>query len=216
MKILLIDDHTMFREALLPVFKQLDKDVIVIEASCADEGLNVAEYYEELDLVLLDLYLPDKDGLKVLLELRDKFPTLPVIIISSIDEIPTIEKAMNIGAMGYIPKTSSLQEMQTAIRLVLNGDVYLPKQLLGNISKDPLLQEKPTNNEPCPTLTNRQKEVLTLIAHQGLSNKLIASRLDISEGTVKEHIRNILDSLQVTNRTQAVLKAQRLGIFDCL
>lgn len=211
MHILLIDDHALFREALLYVLKQLDEQTMVLEAATSQEALRLARHYHELDLILLDLALPGLDGLAVLPELRALAPTVPLVILSASENPADVRQALEDGAAGYIPKSCSSHEMITALRLVLTGKIYLPTTLLASLEA---LQPSPLPAETSTHagLTPRQLEVLHLLG-QGLSNKAIGKQLNVAEGTVKLHVAAILRLLNTRNRTQAIIEASRRGLI---
>lgn len=208
MHILLIDDHILFREALLYILKQLDPEAVISEATTSQEAVRIVKYYPDLDLILLDLALPGWDGLAVLPELRRMAPTAPLVVLSASENPVDIRQALEEGAAGYIPKSCGSQEMITALRLVLAGRIYLPAALLESLEAPPLPAETFKHAE----LTPRQLEVLHLMG-QGLSNKWIGRRLNVAEGTVKLHVAAILRSLNTANRTQAVIEASRRGLI---
>jgi DNA-binding NarL/FixJ family response regulator len=219
MRILLVDDHTLFREALLHVLRHFDSTAVVIEASTAREAIRLAMHYHDLDLILLDLTLPGLNGLTALPELHALRPTVPLVILSASEDCVDVRQALDAGAMGYIPKSSSSHEMITALRLVLAGEVYVPTALLAALEA---LETTPTEFVAPATeerniegLTPRQVEVLRLMA-QGLSNKGICKRLNVAEGTVKLHVTAILRALNTCNRTQAVIEATHRGLIPAL
>lgn len=211
MYILLIDDHTLFREALLHVLKQFDEQAVILEAATSQEALRLAKYHHELDLILLDLALPGSNGLAVLPELRGLAPTAPLVVLSASENPADVRQALEGGAVGYIPKSCSSHEMITALRLVLAGKIYLPTTLLASLEAlqlPPPLAETSKHSE----LTPRQLEVLHLMG-QGLSNKRIGRHLNVAEGTVKLHVAAVLRLLNTSNRTQAVVEASRQGLI---
>jgi len=219
MRILLVDDHTLFREALLHVLKQFDSTAVVIEAATAREAIRLTAHYHDLDLILLDLTLPGLNGLTALPELHQLRPDVPLVILSASEDSIAVRQALDAGAMGYIPKSSSSHEMITALRLVLAGEIYVPPALLA------ALEALETTLIPVATaateegsvdgLTPRQMEVLHLMA-QGLSNKGICKRLSLAEGTVKLHVTAVMRALNTCNRTQAVIEATRRGLIPGL
>lgn len=216
MRILLVDDHTLFREALLHVLRQFDDATVVIEAATAKEAIRLAAHYHDLDLILLDLALPGFNGLWALPELHELRPTIPLVIVSASEEISDVRRALAGGAMGYIPKSSSSREMITALRLVLAGEVYVPPKLLTaleDLQTAPARATVAADEEGVGGLTPRQMEVLRLVG-QGLSNKAICKRLDVAEGTVKLHVAAIMRVLSTCNRTQAVIEATRRGLIS--
>ena len=218
MRILLVDDHTLFREALLHVLRQFDDTAVVIEASTAREAIRLAAHYHDLDLILLDLTLPGLNGLSALPELHELRPTAPLVILSASEDSVDVRQALDAGAMGYIPKSSSSHEMITALRLVLAGEVYVSPAMLAAVEGLEAVAVQVTAaavRESADGLTPRQLEVLRLMA-QGLSNKGICKRLNVAEGTVKLHVTAIMRALNTCNRTQAVIEATRRGLIPVL
>jgi DNA-binding NarL/FixJ family response regulator len=206
-KILVADDHTLFRDGLRYMLAQLDDDVEILEAKDCAEALALVGSRSDLDLVLLDLAMPGMDGLAGLRALRVRRPSVPVVILSGSEEPADVRQALDRGAMGFIPKSSTSQVMLGALRLVLSGGVYLPPAFLERFQPG----RTPTAAPPIEALglTPRQHDVLRLLG-RGQSNKEIARVLGLAEGTVKLHISAILRALGVDNRTQAVIVAARL------
>ena len=130
MKILLADDHTLFREAMLHPLRQLDAEAQIFQAGTATEALALAEQHRDVDLVLLDLNMPGMDGLAAVMTFRDRFPDLPLVVLSANEEHDDIQAVLDAGAMGFVPKSSSTQVMLSALRLVLSGGPYVPPLLL--------------------------------------------------------------------------------------
>lgn len=215
MKILVVDDHPLIREALKQVLSTLDSDIRVLEAQSAKEGFAVAEAHPDLHLILLDLGLPGEDGLESLPLLRERAPQVPVVVFSASDHPDVVRRAIDAGAMGFIPKTSSNALLVNALRFVLAGGVYLPLEVLRQPSSESGgFAESAPGGSPSlrdPGLTQRQAQVLALLV-QGKSNKLICRELNLAEGTVKVHVAAVLKTLGVANRTQAVLAVSRLGM----
>ena len=210
MRILLVDDHTLFREALLHV---LDVQVMVLEAANVEEAAQFISHTRNLDLVLLDIDLPRIDGLTALPDLRELAPTVPIVVLSGSESSAHIKQALDNGAVGYIPKSCSSHEMLAALHIVLQGNVYIPPRLLDKLETPSLcLADFSDNHCSQSILTARQIEVLELMA-RGLPNKSIAKTLVVAEGTVKLHVAAILRALGVSNRTQAVTEASRLGLL---
>lgn len=204
MKILVIDDHALFREGLVYVLQQLDADVQIMEASHYQEALAQLSTHSDLDLILLDLYLPGKNGFSILKTIRSEYPVMPVAIISGSSQTKDIKKSLDMGALGYIPKDTTGDVLLNAIKLILSGGVYIPQCMMNQPTKE--LSENSN-----PALTPRQIEVLEQIS-LGKSNKVIATLFQLSEATVKMHISAIFKSLNVTNRTQAALAAKKLDL----
>jgi DNA-binding NarL/FixJ family response regulator len=212
LKILIADDHELFRDGLRLVLGDLGPDLTVIEASGYDQTLEITNQEEGLDLVLLDLVMPGMPWSEGLGAVKRRLPTVPVVILSASEDRRLVLEAVRLGASGFIPKTSSSKVMLSALRLVMSGGVYLPPALIDETvvsSRDPMVGAD-LSLEATP-LTPRQREVLALLG-QGKSNKEIARILNLSEGTVKLHVTAILKALNVSNRTGAVVAASRLGL----
>jgi DNA-binding NarL/FixJ family response regulator len=204
MKILVVDDHALFREGLCYVLNQLEDSVSILEASDYEGAFEVLAANPDLDLVLLDLHMPGKDGFSVLEASSQQYPAIPVVVLSASRERRDIQRVLAAGAMGYIPKESTGKLMLSAVRMVLSGGIYMPPEMANNPPLEP-------TNQKAWSLTPRQLEVLSMIV-QGLPNKVIASELGIAEATIKMHVTSILKSLGVSNRTQAAMAAQKLGV----
>lgn len=210
MKILIADDHALFRDGLRYVLARLGDDAAeIFEAKDGAEALALVAAHPDLDLVLLDLAMPGMDGIAGLRALRARSPSMPVVILSASEEPADIRLALDRGAMGFIPKSSSSEVMLSALRLVLAGGVYLPPAFLdrSRAGKGPVVSATPSLENL--GLTARQTDVLRLLG-QGKSNKEIARALELAEGTVKLHVSAVLRALDAVNRTQAVVAAARL------
>ena len=206
MRILLIDDHKLFREAIGHVLMKLDEQVVVIEAETAEEAIQMVRHYQDLDLILLDLNMPGMGGLSGLPKLLELAPAVPVVVVSGSANGEDVRSAIDAGAAGFIPKTSSSHELSAALRVVLAGEIYVPPSLLPMVDADQ--QPAPQGGAQEVSLTPKQVEVLRLMG-DGLSNKSIASRLSLSEGTVKLHVNALLRALNARDRTEAVIEANR-------
>ena len=213
MKILIVDDHALVREGLRQVLKGLDEAVEVLDAPTCARAFAAADAHADLDLVLLDYHLPDMDGLTALGVLRQSHPELPVFVLSGSASPQTMQKVMANGAAGYMTKASMSEELLVALRMVLDGDVYVPPALAG-LNDPPARLPAPTHSAPTdsapPQITARQREVLELLL-DGLSNRDISQRMGLSVDTVKDHLGGIMRALGVQTRTQAVLAAARFG-----
>jgi DNA-binding NarL/FixJ family response regulator len=199
MKILLCDDHALFREGLAHVLAGMDDDLAVLEAGDLDEALRVIGEHDDLDLVLLDLGLPGARGLGALRTLRERCPTVSVAVVSASDDASLVRGALAAGASGFVPKSSTGPVLRSALRLILAGGVYVPEQALDAL---PSRRAAGSHAHPLAELTPRQREVADLVA-RGLTNKEICSALGIAEGTVKAHVAALLETLGVSNRTEA-------------
>lgn len=207
MRILLADDHPLFREGIKPLLRKLDAQVEIIEAKDYPSAFEAAGAAGELDLALIDLFMPGADGGGVA-RFRAAFPDVPVIVLSASEQPDDIQHLLAVGALGYITKSSPCEVILSALRLVLAGGVYLPPSLLGHRDgadgASGIFRQK-------ATLTVRQLEVLRELV-LGKSNRQIAESLQVTEGTVKIHLATIFRLLGVANRTEAVLVAQRMGL----
>jgi DNA-binding NarL/FixJ family response regulator len=203
MKILLTDDHVLIREALQGVLKEMNPGVIILQAASYSQGMRLAREHTDLEVILLDLNLPDKDGFQMLAELRELHPAASVIVLSASNDRADVMRAFNHGAAGFIPKSTQRSVMLSALQLVFSGGIYIPPEILA--SEQPLHLPKPKRSDPADFgLTERQGEVLALMT-RGISNKAICRLLDLSESTVKSHVAAIFKALKVTNRTEAVM-----------
>jgi DNA-binding NarL/FixJ family response regulator len=215
MKFLVVDDHVLIRDALRGVLKALREDATILEASNSRDATTLIDQNQDLALVLLDLRLPDRDGLDVLAEVRARHPSVSVAMLSAFTDRENVVKALDAGAQGFIPKTDSREVLMGALRLILAGGVYIPPEILGRSPAPAPQQASVDTSAPRPTpaqlgLTERQVDVLALIM-EGKSNKLICRALNLAEPTVKNHVSAILKALEVSNRTEAVLAVAALG-----
>lgn len=208
MKILLADDHPLFREGVKPVLLKLDRRVTLIEADDYPSAFAAMHRVREVDLALLDLYMPGMSGLEGIARFRAAFPDIPVVVLSASEQIEDIEKLLAAGALGYITKSSPSDVILSALQRVLAGRVYVPPNLLEQSAAEPAAQLK---NSAANALTSRQIEVLRQLA-KGLSNRQIGDNLQVTEGTIKLHVAAIFRLLKVNNRTEAVLVAQKMSL----
>lgn len=231
MKVLLVDDHALFREGVALLLRPLVNEPLEIsEAGSCEQALALLAAQPQIDggppmdLILMDLGLPGISGLDGIALLRDRYPEVPVVALSSNDDKQSVMHALDAGAMGFIPKSSSSPILIQALRLVMAKGIYLPPAVF--LGRHDLTESKPNSmvttpeaREPTKTaqelgLSPRQVQVLHLLL-QGKSAKLICRELDLSASTVKAHTSSVLRALNVTTRTQAVLAASRLGLrFD--
>jgi DNA-binding NarL/FixJ family response regulator len=215
MKILLVDDHALFRDGMRYVLQQLPEEVEILEAGNFPDGLKLATQHPELDLALLDLNMPGSEGPISIRFFHQRYPHIPVVVISGEEGRGYMEKAMNYGAMGFVCKSSTASVMLSALNLVLSGGVYIPPQLLrqyGEVAgKEPDVTDRRSLHTNEYGLTQRQMQVLTHLA-AGLSNKEIAEAIHLAEGTVKIHVAAVYQTLRVNNRMEAVRMAEKLGL----
>jgi DNA-binding NarL/FixJ family response regulator len=205
LKLLVIEDHALVREGLLQALKSLGSDVQTQGAADAEAGLEALAASDDVDLVLLDLMLPNTSGMALLGVLRKRFPAIPVVVISALDDPDTVSRAMRQGASGFVPKSSSTATMIDALREVLAGEVYLPP-----MHRDPGARGTGRGKDVADRygLTPAQMRVLELLI-QGKTNRQIADLLSVTEGTVKIHVSAIFKAMNVTNRSQALLAASK-------
>jgi DNA-binding NarL/FixJ family response regulator len=208
MKILLADDHPLFREGVKPVLLKLDRKVTLIEAEDYPSAFAAMHRAREVDLALLDLYMPGMSGLEGVTRFRAAFPDIPVVVLSASEQVEDIQKLLAAGALGYVTKSSPSEVILNALKLVLDGGIYVPPNLLEHAASEP--PGLPKNNHHT-ALTTRQVEVLRELA-KGLSNRQIGDILQVTEGTIKLHVAAIFRLLKVNNRTEAVLVTQKMGL----
>lgn len=215
MKILLIDDHALIRQATHGVLKKLRRDAVVLEANNSAEAMARLAENPDTGLILLDLSLPDRDGFDVLSELRQRYPDATVVVLSGHQDADKVRRALDLGARGYIPKSAKGDVMVSALRLIMSGGTYIPPEILaGGLSSPPQARYAAAENRLASPetsgLTERQLQVLALIM-QGKNNKTICRMLDLAEPTVKNHVTAILRVLEVPSRTAAVVAVNKLG-----
>lgn len=212
MKILVVDDHVLIRQAMHGMLRKLRRDATILEAPNSEIAMQVIAEHQDVSLILLDLSLPDRDGFSVLAELREQFPTIAVVVVSAVHDPGNVRKALDLGALGYIPKSAQGDVILGALRLVISGGIYVPPEILTRHSPAAEKYHFGEGSNACDYmgLTDRQLEVLGLMM-QGKSNKTICRILELAEPTVKNHVTAILKTLNVTNRTEAVVAANNLG-----
>ena len=197
MNVLLVDDHLLVRDGIALVLEQVEPEITILTAASCRETLDTLTENSDIDLVLLDIGLPDINGIECLKAIRNLDVLMPVVMLSANDRQENIIASIDAGARGFIPKCAKKEIMLAAIRLVLAGGIYIPDRSITSGSCSGKLK----------CLTPRQREVLLLVA-EGLSNKAIAASLDMAEPTVRSHVTSILRILHVNNRTEAALLAR--------
>ena len=236
MKVLLIDDHPLILTALQSVIEGMGGDVTVVGVGSARAARETLQADAEYDLVLLDLHLGDADGFDVLTELRSTYPALPVVVVSASDRTSDVIRAVDAGAMGFVPKRASTEMLHEALNMVMSGGIFVPPMTMGS---EPLASASGSasklEGDTVPSvlrlvrenaqdsgfhggavrmaelgLTPRQTEVLGLLL-KGQPNKLIARELNLSVETVKDHVAAVLRTLGVASRTQAVLAVSQMS-----
>ena len=230
MKVLLIDDHPLILSALQAVILGLGSHVGVVGVATAKAAREALAADADFDLVLLDLQLADEDGFELLVELRAAYPALPVVVVSASDRSTDVLRAIDLGAMGFVPKRASNDTLFQALNMVMSGGIYVPPMLMRShvSNRTPVvpaatqgwgvrLDDTPAESSgktgpPLAALglTPRQTDVLALLL-QGQPNKLIARALNLSVETVKDHVAAVLRTLNVSSRTQAVLAVSQMS-----
>lgn len=206
LNILVIDDHPLVAEGIVSLLSTLGEDVSATTVTDGAQGIEKALIVKP-DLILLDLHMPNMGGLDALKILGEKLPSTSVVIVSASLEKADMQAAMRLGAMGFIPKSASSDIMMQALKLVLSGGIYVPPEMLdlGN-------RNSPAASTVKSSLTPRQIEVLKLLS-EGKVNKEIARQLDCAETTVKAHVTAVFRELGASNRTEAVINAQKAGLL---
>lgn len=206
--VLVVEDHALVREGLLQTLRKLEQDVSCSGVRDAEEALALLEREgsEKFDLCLLDLMLPGLNGMGCLGVLRKRYPDMPIVIISALDDRSTVDRAMRAGASGFVSKSSPGEVLLTALRQVLAGEIYVPDALNEEVS---ITRRKRGNRSLAEEydLTAAQMRVLEPLI-QGKTNREISELLGLTEGTVKVHVSAILKALKVNNRSQALLLAK--------
>ncbi|HEX6364170.1 MAG TPA: response regulator transcription factor [Albitalea sp.] len=228
MKVLLIDDHPLILSALQSVIQGLGDDVEVVGVSSARAARDALARQPGFDLVLLDLMLGDADGFDVLAEFRAAYPALPVVVVSASDRTSDVIRAIDLGAMGFVPKRASNETLFEALRMVMSGGIYVPPMTMGTEQPSERYGDERASGglgavrqgaqegfQTAPALeslglTPRQTDVLGLLL-KGQPNKLIARELGLSVETVKDHVAAVLRALNVSTRTQAVLAVSQMA-----
>jgi len=206
-KIIIADDHPLFRQALLGTLKSKFNNTEWLEAQTIPELEEQLSIHSDSDLLLLDLNIPGAHGFNTLIHVRNHFPQIPVVIVSAHEDQETMSKSMEFGAAGFIPKSTPVDLIFTAIQQVLLGNVWVPETFTAIESDD----ESADISERVASLTQQQYKILLMFA-QGLLNKQIAYDLHVSEATIKAHATAIFRKLNVRNRTQAVIAISQLDI----
>lgn len=220
MKFLVADDHPLVRRALSLSLEHIRAEATILEADSAAQALAHVADHPDIDLILLDLSMPDSEGLDTLRQIKLHLPTVPVAIVSADEGAETALRSLASGASGYLPKSLPEDVLRAAISLILAGGMYVPALVADAVGASKATTR--TTSSPMPAggadlqrqargavaLTGRQREVLDLVI-EGLSNKEIADRLALAEATVKVHMTAILRAYGVNNRTKAISAAQR-------
>jgi DNA-binding NarL/FixJ family response regulator len=217
MRILIVDDHALVRRGMNYVVKEGFPDADVVEAESAAAALDVMRTGKRPDLALVDVRMPDLDGLELLRAIKTDWPDLPVIMLSTYDNAPYVKRALADGAAGYLLKDATPEDLSQAINVAMSGSGnVLSPRVIQNLFEDQETQGGVSNGAAGSrrneySLTQRENDILALLA-EGRSNRDIAQKLYLSEKTVKAHLAAIFRKLGVTNRTQAAMVAVQMGV----
>ena len=211
-RVALVDDHDLLRRGIKTMLDSEDDLEVVGEASDGAEALKLVESTLP-DVVLIDVIMPNKDGIEATKEIKELFPKVGVVVLSGHDERQFIFDALKAGASGYLLKTAELDEVIATVKSVARGEAKLDPALASQVLTEFQTYQRAEVSEVYQPLTPREKEILQLMS-DGLPNKTIAARLNISERTVTTHVANIYSKLHVNNRVSAIQEAMRRRILD--
>lgn len=209
-KVMIVDDHAMIREGIKRLLEFDGNISVVAEASDGEECLSILKK-TDLDILLLDINMPKKNGIEVLQEIRSKKMKIKVLMLTVHNEVEYLIKAVDIGVDGYILKDSESSELIKAINVILSGENYIQPSLIPSLNSK--LISRDIDKEKIEQLTKREMEILLNVAN-GMFNKEIAVNLNISERTVKNHISNIFKKIKVADRTQAAVFAIKNNLIE--
>jgi len=207
-KYIVADDHPLFRNAICQVLKTLEENPDIVEAQDMASLQTKLTDHSDADLVLLDLHMPGAHGFSALAYLKGQSPDLPVLVVSANEKPEIMQRAVEFGSKGFLPKSSGIEFIKTAIQSALRGEVWLPDNAG---TRTPASEDECQLMEGIASLTPQQYLVLTMLA-EGLLNKQIAYELDVTEATIKAHMTAIFRKLSVRSRTQAVLAISKLNL----
>lgn len=210
MNVLIVDDHALIREGIAMMVRSIRPEAGVWLANTASAGLEIARS-QSIDYAFLDLQLPDASGFDALQSMKRRNEMMSVVVVSAQEDRPTVLRALEMGANAFVPKSANSDEIRTVVQNLFDGKVCLPDSVLVPDARAGAGTPRSLPTEAEWNLTERQKEVLALLV-LGLSNKMIARRLDIVESTVKIHVSAILREMKVATRTQALLEVARRGV----
>ena len=202
MRVILADDHVMIRDGLRPFLEKIEDGVEVLDAGNLGDALKHLEA-GPVDLVILDLKMPGMSGFQGLTTIKQTYPNIRCVILSAVADRDHVLESIRLGADGFIPKSLSGAAMVSALQLIMSGERFIPAMLVDYNSRQSNSAVDSLPEELISKLTPRERDILRLL-REGLPNKMIATRLDVSEVTVKSHLGNVFRKLQVQNRLQAM------------
>lgn len=211
-KVLIADDHKLFRQGLIGLMKTREELVDVVgEAETGEEAVNLADKLHP-DVILMDIYMPQLDGLQAAKEIHERFPEIAIIMLTSSERDGHLYEAVQAGVSGYLLKSLDANELFDLLEGVTRGETAMTRAMAGRLLK--VVANRIVDNEKGEqALTERELFVLRLVA-SGAGNQEIAAKLSISVNTVKSHIKNIFEKLQIDNRTQAATYAMKHGLVS--
>lgn len=212
-RFLIAEDHPLFREALESAICLADPGAEILQARSIDETIELLSSTQQVDIVLLDLSMPGTSGLSGLIQIRNSFPRIPVVVVSSYEDAQIINSVLSVGASGYIPKSTSKRDLAFAINEVLQGSICLPKHIRESSQSRPMEAGVKELLQRIRDLTPQQLRVLDML-RAGLQNKQIAHRLEIRETTVKVHVSEILRKLKVASRSNAIVEVAKIDFVN--
>lgn len=207
-RVVIVDDHPVVREGLRALLESIDRVEVVGEAATGEAAIREVTMLQP-NVVLMDLHLPDLDGIEATRRIRRLAPSTTVLVLTMLEDDSTVIAAMRAGARGYVLKGATQDDIERAIKTVATGGAFLGPQVAPRVLG--LLTDQPRDDVPFPELTTRERQVLDLIA-SGLPNREIASRLSISGKTVSNHISNLFAKLHFTDRAEAIVRAREAGL----
>lgn len=210
MKILHIDDHQLFTEGLAIALTSSQLECDIHSALNAREAFKLLEKHHDFDLVLLDLSMPELEGIHFIQGLLERSAMLPIAILSANEDARKIKQALDLGAIAFLPKSWGTEQLVDSLKLIEQGNIIIPEEIRQSIERLPQKRANTFENNTYSNISKRQKDVLLLI-QQGLSNRAIAEVLSISETTVKSHVQSLFQIFNAKNRMDCVLKATELG-----
>jgi DNA-binding NarL/FixJ family response regulator len=213
MKALIADDHNLIIEGIKLILNRLLDSIDILEAENFEDTHKIVHENTDLDLIVMDIFMPGITGPQGVSIIRNSAPTVPIVVLSMSENTEHMRDCLKFGANGYIPKSSSNNIMSNAISLIMEGGIYIPPEMLDVITHGDNHGAEVATNKKKATITERQMDVLTLLA-EGKTNKEIARILKISDTTVKTHTMTIFRQLGAENRTQAVHLALQLKLLE--